>query len=51
MRVFFFLVAIIVVLGWFAFEHWNSNRQLAQVLVAFAAVFAVLLVGAFFSLY
>lgn len=51
MRVFFILIAAIIVLGWFAFEQWHSNRQLAQVLLAFATLFVVMLVGAYVGMY
>ena len=51
MRVFFSLVAVIVLLALVAFGQRRDNPQLAQVLFAFAALFAVLLVAAFFGLY
>ena len=51
MRVFFILVGVIIVLGWLAFEQRHKNRQVAQVLGAFATLFLVLLVAAFFGLY
>jgi len=51
MRVFLLLVGVIVVLGWFAFEQRHRNRQVAQVLAAFAVLFTVLLIAAFLGLY
>ncbi len=51
MRVFFSLVGVIVILGLLAFGQRKQNRQLAQVLAAFALLFAVLLAAAFVGLY
>ena len=51
MRVFFSLVGVICVLALLAFGQRRRNPQLAQVLGAFAILFSVLLVAAFFGLY
>lgn len=51
MRVFFSLVAVIVVLTLIALGQRRDNPQLAQVVGAFAALFTVLLAAAFFGLY
>ena len=51
MRVFFLLIGAIIVLGWLAFEQRHRNRQVSQVLAAFAVLFSVLLVGAYFGMY
>lgn len=51
MRVFFSLVGVIVVLTLLALGQRNRNKDLAQVLGAFAALFTILLIAAFFGLY
>lgn len=51
MRVIVTLLALIAVLGWGGFEMRAKDRPLSNVLYGFAALFAVMLAGAFFGWY
>ena len=51
MRVIIFILAIIAVLVWLGFELRGRMRDLSMLCFGLAAVFAVLLVGAFFGIY
>ena len=51
MRVVFSLLAIIIVLCWLGFELRERERAVSRVLFAFAGVFAVMLIGAFFGVF
>ena len=51
MRVVYVLAALVVVLGWLSFEMRGRNRDLSQVLLAFAILAAVALAAAALGLY
>jgi hypothetical protein len=50
MRIIFTLFAIVIVLVWGGLEMRRRDRGAAQVLFAFAALIALLLVAAFFGM-
>ena len=51
MRVIIFILAVIVVLVWLGVELRGRMRDLSTLCFGLAAIFAVLLVGAFFGVY
>lgn len=51
MRVIIFILAVIVVLAWLGVELRGRMRDLSTLCFGLAAIFAVLLVGAFFGVY
>lgn len=51
MRVIIFIIAVIVVLAWLGVELRTRMRDLSTLCFGLAAIFAVLLVGAFFGMY
>lgn len=51
MRVIFFLLGLIIVLGWLGVELRSRDKALSNVLLTFSGLFAVLLIGAFFGWY
>ena len=51
MRIIIFILAVIAVLVWLGVELRGRMRDLSTLCFGLAAVFAVLLVGAFFGMY
>lgn len=51
MRVVYILAALVVVFGWLSFEMRARNRDVSQVLLAFAILAAVALAAAALGLY
>ena len=51
MRVIFVILGVIAVLVWLGFELRSRMRDLAMLCFGLAAIFSVLLVGAFFGMY
>ena len=51
MRIIIFILAVIVVLVWLGVELRGRMRDLSTLCFGLAAIFAVLLVGAFFGVY
>lgn len=51
MRIIIFILAVIVVLAWLGVELRGRMRDLSTLCFGLAAIFAVLLVGAFFGVY
>ena len=51
MRVILFILGVIVVLVWLGVELRGRMRDISMLCFGLAAIFAVLLVGAFFGMY
>ena len=51
MRIIVFILAVIVVLVWLGVELRARMRDLSTLCFGLAAIFAVLLIGAFFGVY
>lgn len=49
MRVFFILVGLVIILGWFGYEYRHKDKPVSQVCFGFSGLFALMLFAAFFD--